>query len=214
MTYRHTALTCQHVPNHGSYTVARNLNPPIPKPFACTKCVFSTNRLGEGMVHSEGLGLWPLELFRCWECWSLLIHHHSGTRTTTMSSRNTTSNVWMHGALVLNPGIWPAHGNGRGPQIAAPCLTLWLIDYPKYLSAFIWLQLISPSIPATPTVPHPKLPLLSFLAKTEKTFSNSSPSQVAIYPKLGKTNSASQRSVSHPPVLEEVEGYKNNFFFS
>jgi hypothetical protein len=41
-----------------------------------------------------------------------------------MSSMNTPSNVWMHGALVLNPGIRPAHGNGRAPQIAAPCLTL------------------------------------------------------------------------------------------
>jgi hypothetical protein len=43
----------------------------------------------------------------------------------------------------------------------------------------------------TPTVPHPKLSLslLFFLAKIEKIFSDSSPSQVAIYPKLGKTDS-------------------------
>jgi hypothetical protein len=42
---------------------------------------------------------------------------------------------------------------------------------------------------ATPTVSHPKLLLLFFLAKTEKTFSNGSPSQIVIYPKLGKTDS-------------------------
>jgi hypothetical protein len=48
------------------------------------------------------------------------------------------------------------------------------------------------------------------LSKTEKTFSNSSPSQVAIYPKLGKNDSAA----AHPSVLEEVKGYKNNFVFS
>jgi hypothetical protein len=89
-----------------------------------------------------------------------------------------------------------------------------LIDYPKYLSAFIWLQLISASIPSTPTVPHPKLPLLSFLAKTEKTFSSSSPSQVAFIPSWEKLTPHAQRSVSHTPVLEEVEGYKNNFVFS
>jgi hypothetical protein len=32
--------------------------------------------------------------------------------------------------------------------------------------------------------------MLFFWLKTEKTFSNSSPSHVAIYPKLGKTDSA------------------------
>jgi hypothetical protein len=49
------------------------------------------------------------------------------------------------------------------------------------------------------------------LVKTEKTFSNGSPSQVVIYPKLGKINCA--RAAAHPPVLEEVEGYKNKFVF-
>jgi hypothetical protein len=34
------------------------------------------------------------------------------------------------------------------------------------------------------------LPLLFFLAKAEKIFSNRFPSQVVIYPKLGKTDSA------------------------
>jgi hypothetical protein len=53
--------------------------------------------------------------------------------------------------------------------------------------------------------------LLFSFAKTEKAFSNSSPSQVAIYPKLGKTDSRA-RSATHPPVLEEEEEYKNNFF--
>jgi hypothetical protein len=70
---------------------------------------------------------------------------------------------------------------------------------------------------ATPTVGHPKLPLLFFFGKNRKTFSNSSPSQVVIYPKLGKTDSACayMRAAihTHPPVLEEVEGYKNNFVF-
>jgi hypothetical protein len=64
---------------------------------------------------------------------------------------------------------------------------------------------------ATPTVPHPKLSLLFSFAKTEKTFSNSSSSQVVIYPKLGKTDSRAW-SATHPPVLEEEEEYKNNFF--
>jgi hypothetical protein len=43
------------------------------------------------------------------------------------------------------------------------------------------------------------------LAKTEKTFSNTSPSQVAIY--------VTHRSTAHTSVLEEVEGYKINFVF-
>jgi hypothetical protein len=60
--------------------------------------------------------------------------------------------------------------------------------------------------------------IVIFLEKAEKIFFNSSPSHVVIYPKLGKTDSArvyicTQRSVAHPPVLEEVEGYKNNFVF-
>jgi hypothetical protein len=60
--------------------------------------------------------------------------------------------------------------------------------------------------------------VIFFWKKTEKIFSNSSPSQVVIYPKLGKTDSArvyicAQPSAAHPPVLEEVEGYKNNFVF-
>jgi hypothetical protein len=58
-----------------------------------------------------------------------------------------------------------------------------------------WSEAKHPYIPAnnkarvraTPTVPHPKL--FVFLAKIEKTFSNSFPSQVVIYPKLGKTDS-------------------------
>jgi hypothetical protein len=65
---------------------------------------------------------------------------------------------------------------------------------------------------ATTTGPHPKLSLYFFLAKTEKIFSNSSPSQVVIYPKLGKTNSARayicvQRSTAHPPVLEQLQEF-------
>jgi hypothetical protein len=34
---------------------------------------------------------------------------------------------------------------------------------------------------------------------------------IAIYPKLGN---GLQRSATHPPVLEEVEGYKNIFVFA
>jgi hypothetical protein len=47
---------------------------------------------------------------------------------------------------------------------------------------------------ATPTVPHPKLPLLFSLVKTGKTLPSS--------------------SAVHPSVSEEVEWYKNNFVFS
>jgi len=43
---------------------------------------------------------------------------------------------------------------------------------------------------AFPKVSHPKLTFLFFLIKIEKTFSNSSPSQVAIYAKFGKRASA------------------------
>jgi hypothetical protein len=55
------------------------------------------------------------------------------------------------------------------------------------------------------------------LQKIEKTFSYSSPSQVAIYPKLGKTDSARtymSAAIRDPSLLEEVEGYKNNFVLS
>jgi hypothetical protein len=69
----------------------------------------------------------------------------------------------------------------------------------------------------TPTLPRLKLPLLFFLAKTEKNFSNSSPSQVVIFLKLGNltpwAHICAQRSATYPPVIEEVEEYKNNFIF-
>jgi hypothetical protein len=59
--------------------------------------------------------------------------------------------------------------------------------------------------------------LLFFLAKTEKTFSNSSLYKVAIYPKLGKTDYACiymrATSATHPSVLGEVEWYKTICFF-
>jgi len=58
--------------------------------------------------------------------------------------------------------------------------------------------------------------ILIFLAKTEKTFSNSFPSQVAIYAKFGKKEPppayiCALVSAAHPSVSEEVEGHKNNF---
>jgi hypothetical protein len=56
------------------------------------------------------------------------------------------------------------------------------------------------------------------LEKIEKTFSNSFPSQVAIYPKWEnltlRKHICAQRSAAHHSVLEEVERYKNNFVFS
>jgi hypothetical protein len=59
--------------------------------------------------------------------------------------------------------------------------------------------------------------IVIFFAKPEKSFSNSSLSHVAIYPKLGKhtphAHICAQRSMAHPPILEELEGYKNNFGF-
>jgi hypothetical protein len=65
------------------------------------------------------------------------------------------------------------------------------------------------------TVLFPKLPL--FFCENRKTFSNSSPSQVAIYSKLGKTTPRvhlwAQRSATHPCLQEEVEGCKNIFVF-
>jgi len=48
-----------------------------------------------------------------------------------------------------------------------------------------WLKM-NRVLRASLRVPHPRLPFLFFLAKIEKTFSNSSPSQVAIYAKFGK----------------------------
>jgi len=48
-----------------------------------------------------------------------------------------------------------------------------------------WLKM-NRVLRASLRVPHPRLPFLFFLAKTEKIFSNSSPSQVAIYAKFGK----------------------------
>jgi hypothetical protein len=56
-----------------------------------------------------------------------------------------------------------------------------------------------------------------FFCENRKTFSNISPSQVAIYSKLEKTTPRvhlwAQRSAAHPCELEEVEGYKNNYVF-
>jgi hypothetical protein len=55
------------------------------------------------------------------------------------------------------------------------------------------------------------------LVRIEKIFSNSSPSQVAIYSNLGKIDSARAymratiRDASFP--IEEVEGYKDIFVF-
>jgi hypothetical protein len=50
---------------------------------------------------------------------------------------------------------------------------------------------------SSPTVPHLRLP---FITSWEK-------------PTL-RMHICAQRSVAHPSVLEEVEGYKNNFVFS
>jgi hypothetical protein len=98
-----------------------------------------------------------------------------------------------------------------------------ILDFQIYLFFYIFRCIFmsatklrfSYSVKATPTVLFPKLPL--FFCENRKKFSNSSPSQVAIYSKLGKTTPRvhlwAQRSAAHPCELEEVEGYKNNYVF-
>jgi hypothetical protein len=71
---------------------------------------------------------------------------------------------------------------------------------------------------ATPTVPHPKRPLLFFLQKQKKPSPTVPHLRLPFIPSWEKRNPhvhiCEQRSTAHPPVLEEVEGYKNNFVFS
>jgi hypothetical protein len=64
---------------------------------------------------------------------------------------------------------------------------------------------------------HPQVVIITIFVKTEKTFSNNSPSKVVIYPKLGKIDSASVymraaiRCASSRVTIGE--GYKNNLSF-
>jgi hypothetical protein len=72
---------------------------------------------------------------------------------------------------------------------------------------------------ATPTISHPKLLLLFFFWQKQKKPSPTVPHlRLSFIPSWEKrtprAHICAQRSTAHPPVLEEVEGYKNNFVFS
>jgi hypothetical protein len=71
---------------------------------------------------------------------------------------------------------------------------------------------------ATPTVPHLKLPLLFFWPKQKKHSPTVSHLRLSFIPSWEKPTPHAhicvQRSTTHPYILEEVEGYKNNFVFS
>jgi hypothetical protein len=72
---------------------------------------------------------------------------------------------------------------------------------------------------ATPTVHHPKLLLLFFLAQNRKNLLQQFPIIGCHLSQVGKNDSGcahvcAQRSVAHPFRLEEVEEYKNIFVFS
>jgi hypothetical protein len=65
---------------------------------------------------------------------------------------------------------------------------------------------------ATPTVPRPKLPLL-FFRKNRINLLQQFP--ISGWEKRTlRAYICAQRSAAHPPVLEEMEGYKNTFVFS
>jgi hypothetical protein len=80
-------------------------------------------------------------------------------------------------------------------------------------SHLVWL-----STKSTSNSSPSQVVIVIFLAKTEKTFSTVPHPQVVIYTKLEKPTPHAyiyaQQSAAYPPVLEELEEYKNNFIFS